>query len=163
MFDKATSRHSLNKRKCFSWVQNFIRCFINALIKDWYQKGFWCRKTKDLLLFDSFSELNMHVQTQYTWFPSLFGPTGLWSHRNPLEQKYYPLSGSSFLIRLIRSSDISLNLFCTVITSDMKYSSWISGLMWHEFRSQSLSKSDNVRRMFRLNPTRIAKQSQMKA
>lgn len=56
-----------------------------------------------------------------------------------------------------------LNLFCRVVTSDMKYSSWISGLMWHKFRSQSSSESDTVRGMFRLNPTRIAKQSWMKA
>lgn len=165
MHDKATSRHVPNKRQHESREENSLGHYFNALIHDLFQRILTS-------LCKNWTSLAIKLQS----FQHQATPTSLIHMISPIFWPHWSKkSRKTFLGRIIiccqeavsslnwSVAAISLNLFRRVVTTDMKYSSWISGLMWRELRSQSSSESVTVRGMFRLNPTRIANPSWMMA
>lgn len=105
--DKEKSRHMPNKREYVCREQNCISLYFNALVQDWSQKGFWCWKTIRLSSLVSPVSYNCTYKSGAHDFLHCLGPHVPAVTENHLGRKYYSLSGSSFLIKLIRSGDIS--------------------------------------------------------
>lgn len=167
MHDKATSRHVPNKRQHDSREENSLGHYVSSGTR-------LVSKNVDVFM----QKLNVFGHKTPVISTPLGSSTCVYKSGThdfphflaPLVQKVT----KTFLGRIIiccqeaasslnwSVAAISLNLF-RVVTTDMKYSSWISGLMWRELRSQSSSESVTVRGMFRLNPTRIANPSWMMA
>lgn len=159
MYDEA-SRHMPNIRECVFREHHCIRLFFNGLFRTSFKEVLLL---KDFPLYNpSVSDTCMYKSGTPDSLPCLephvpgFTETILNRSIIRCQEAVSSLSGSEAAIS-------PLNLSCRVVISNMKDSSRISDLMWHEFRSQSWSESDTVRGTFPLNPTRIAKQSWMKA